>query len=91
MNKICLLFSVLFFLFSFLIFPQSITVTSPSPDEVVTRGEAYTIRWTKTGTMITTVKIRLLNSTGTVKIKDITNAPICIPSPDAINIGIDKT
>ena len=65
---------IVFFIFAGMIFPQSITITNPAEDEVVNKGSAYTIKWTKTGTMIGTVKIRLFNSTGSIKIKNIINS-----------------
>ncbi len=51
----------------------SITVTKPSSLENWVRGHAHAVTWTKTGTQHARVKIRLYNTSGTSKIKDIVN------------------
>lgn len=52
----------------------SITVTAPAAGVNWRRGDAKTISWTKSGSMDSQVKIRLFNSTATVKLLDIVNA-----------------
>ncbi len=73
MKKILILTTALILL-SVMSFSQSITVTNPRSGENVVKGERYTIRWTITGQMADTVKIRLYNRAGTDKILEISNS-----------------
>ncbi|MCK5003787.1 MAG: hypothetical protein KAS21_01800 [Candidatus Aminicenantes bacterium] len=54
-------------------YSQSITVTAPRADEVVSKGAEYVIRWTSEGPLTEGAKIRLFNSAGSSKIMDIAN------------------
>ena len=73
MNKKSLL---LLFVLVFIVavsYSQSITVTNPHSGDTWYKGQTYTIRWTKSGTMDTNVKIRLMqNGTKILGITDST-------------------
>ncbi len=58
-KKIKILFILLFFV-SALSFAQTITVTDPHSGDTWNKGNTYTIRWTKSGSMNANVKIRLM-------------------------------
>jgi hypothetical protein len=49
----------------------SITVTKPALNEPWTKGQSYTITWTKTGSMPNNVRISLRNKTSTAVIQEI--------------------
>ncbi len=52
---------------------SSITITTPYSGQTWYRGNTHTITWTKTGTMVSNVKIGLYNESGTSKVFDIVN------------------
>ena len=58
-RKIKILLILLFFI-SVFSFAQTIRVTSPNSRDTWYKGKTYTITWTKTGSMNTKVKIRLM-------------------------------
>ncbi len=58
-KKIKILFILLFFV-SALSFAQTLTVTDPHSGDTWNKGNTYTIRWTKSGSMNANVKIRLM-------------------------------
>ena len=74
-----LLYSALFFFLTGVIFTQTITVTNPSQGAVWNKGTKYNITWTTTGNVYQSVKIRLFNSSATVKELDIDDS---IPTTD---------
>jgi len=80
MKKILVLFSLVVFLFG-VISAQTITVTKPSQGDAWNKGTKYNITWTTTGNVYQFVKIRLFNSSATVKELDIGAS---IPTADGI-------
>ncbi len=78
MKKFCLSYRLgtvaLFLLAVGLLEAQSITVTVPATGVTWYNGTGYTITWLKSGTMDSSVKIRLYDSTGVTNICDITDA-----------------
>jgi len=60
-------------LFSLLSFAQSITVRNPANGDVWVKNDPHVIEWRASGEMNESVKIRLFNGNGTVRIKSITN------------------
>jgi len=54
-----------------LVFSQSITVTRPSANEVLYKGESYTITWTISGPMPGEVRIALVNEAANAIVMDI--------------------
>ncbi len=73
MKKLFLLLLVMVISYG-MAFSQNITVTKPAAGETVAKGSQYTIMWAKSGSMDANVKIRLYNSAGTTKIKNIVNS-----------------
>ena len=76
MREKVILLLFFYFLLAGLVFSQSITVTDPKKDETVAAGAPYTIKWTKTGTMDSKVKIRLYNADSTRN----NSFPLAIPT-----------
>ncbi len=72
--KRLLLFMLVIIITMGMLSAATITVTKPASGETVVKGSPYTIQWTKSGSQDASVKIRLYNTAGTIKILDITNS-----------------
>jgi hypothetical protein len=70
-EKKFLALQITFFFFGTLAFSQSIEITSPHTGDTWNKGQIYPIVWTKKGSMVDFVKIKLRNSTSTAVALDI--------------------
>lgn len=73
LNKI-IAYLIPLFLAAGILNSQSITVTAPDSNDSWCRGLSCTIKWLKTGNMDANVKVRLFDSTGTVRVLGISDS-----------------
>jgi len=72
MRRVAFMFVIAIMTIGFLS-AATITVTKPATSENVGKSGPYTIKWNKLGTQNDRVKIRLFDSTGSIKVLDIVN------------------